>query len=117
MEGKVEEVVELMEERRLEVLGVCETRLKGQGIKVVHGDYQMIFKRRDDERKYGVALVVSPVMASRVERVEYVNERMMAVVFKMKDRRICLIQVFAPHQGRPLQIGRASCRERVSSPV
>ena len=46
-------------------------------------------------------MVLSPELAERVERVEYRSDRMMAVVLKLEERRICLIQVYAPHQGRP----------------
>ena len=102
LEGKEEEIVEMMGERRLSVLGVCETRLNGKGCKVLHRDYRMLFTGREGERKYGVALILSPEVADRVEKVVHKNDRMMAVVLKLGDRRVGLIQVYAPHQGRPL---------------
>ena len=44
LNGKEEEVVFLMKERRLDILSVCETRMLGEGWKVLHDDYQHIYK-------------------------------------------------------------------------
>ena len=101
LNGKEEEVVEMMKERNLDLLGVCETRMPGQGSKVIHEDYQLIFKGRDQERKYGVAFIMTQELANRIEKIDYVNERIILVTIKLHARKITLIEVYAPHQGRP----------------
>ena len=56
---KEEEVVMMMKERRLDLLGVCETRMTGSGSKLIHDNYQLIYKGREQERKYGVAFIMT----------------------------------------------------------
>ena len=48
--GKKKEVVEIMKARNLSVLGFCETRIKRNRDKVLHGNYKLIFSGRDDGR-------------------------------------------------------------------
>ena len=43
LNGKLEEVVELMLERNIDIMGICETRLNGEGMKKIHDDFQLIF--------------------------------------------------------------------------
>ena len=40
-------MIEIMKERRLDILGLCETRLKGEGQRVLHHDYKLIYKGMD----------------------------------------------------------------------
>src|SRR5678816_3084510 len=40
MEGKEEDVVGMIKERTLDVLGVCETWMEGEGRRRIHDDYQ-----------------------------------------------------------------------------
>lgn len=54
MRDKEEETIK---ERELEVLGMCETRYEGEGIKRIHEDYVLIYiwvdqKREDSELPY-----------------------------------------------------------------
>ena len=39
--GKKERNDEVMEERKLDVMGLCETRLWGRGGAVIHGSYRL----------------------------------------------------------------------------
>jgi len=55
MNGKEEDVVEALKARDFSVLGLCETRVKGNGERVLHGDYKLIFSKRADGR-HGVAV-------------------------------------------------------------
>jgi len=41
MNGKEEDVVEALKARDFSVLGLCETRVKGNGERVLHGDYKL----------------------------------------------------------------------------
>ena len=93
----------VMVERRLDVLGICETRLCGQGRRTLHKDYHLVYKGREEEKKYGVAIILAPELAERVEQVNYMSDRIVAVVLKLDRGSVGLIQVYAPHQGRPLE--------------
>lgn len=103
MEGKEEELVEMMIERNLDILGICETRLPGEGSKKLHLDYQLIYKGKENQRMYGVALMLTPEMAERTVKIEYTSDRMLGLVLKLGHVKISLMQTYAPHQGRPVQ--------------
>jgi len=45
MNGKEEDVVEVLKARDFSILGRCETRIKGNGERVLHGDYKLVFSR------------------------------------------------------------------------
>ena len=68
--GKEEEIVEIMKERSLDLIGFCETRLKREGRRVLHEDNNLIYKGSEDGR-HGVAYVLSPELARRVDNILY----------------------------------------------
>lgn len=74
MKDKEEEVVTLMEERRLSILGVCETRQSGTGRKTIHHNYEMLWSGRA-HKMHGVGVNVSPDIANCIADVDYMNER------------------------------------------
>ena len=97
---KEEEMIEIMKERKLDILGLCETRLKEEGRRVLQDDYQMIWKGGQDAR-HGVAFLISPEIGDRVISINYKNERIIEIEIDMKVTKLSLIQVYAPQQGRP----------------
>ena len=66
MNGKEEDVVEVLKARYFSILGRCETRIKGNREILLHGDYKIIFSRRDDSRHVG-GVVIAPDIAPYVE--------------------------------------------------
>ena len=103
MRDKQEEIIELMKEKKIDILGLCESRMKEEGRKTTHDDYQIIWKGRSQDHKHGVAFLLTPEMAHRVTRVNYKNERIIGLDIDLKHKKISLIQVYAPQQGRPIQ--------------
>jgi hypothetical protein len=89
-----------MLERRLDILGICETRLMGSGSRTIHNNYQLMYSGGEVHR-HGVGVMLTEEMAQRVESVDYGDERMMMFSIKMEHIGISVIQVYAPQQGRP----------------
>lgn len=54
-----------------------------------------------NERKYGVVFFIAPIFAERVVNIRYVNERILFVILKLTAGKVSLVQLYAPHQGRP----------------
>src|SRR5678816_2632700 len=100
LRGKEEEMVMLMIERGLDVLGVCETRLAGSGVRVLHHNYQLIYSG-GRENRHGVGVIMSEEMSQRVSNIEQKNSRIMSVSIKTNGVNLSFIQVYAPQQGRP----------------
>ena len=54
-----EEVVEVMRERKIDILGLCETRFKGKTDKKIHNDYRLLCSGPDNGR-HEVGFLVNP---------------------------------------------------------
>ena len=65
MKGKEEEIVELMDERKLKILGLCETRLEDSNDRLIHNNNRLVYSG-DDEGSSGVGLVLSAEIAPMV---------------------------------------------------
>ena len=52
-----EEVVTLMEERKLDILGLCETRREGKGRKTIHDNYQLVWSGLPQHKVHRVAMI------------------------------------------------------------
>ena len=93
----------MMEERNLDLLGICEMRYKGGGVKKLHDDYVMIYKGREKERRHRVVIIMRPELYRNVMDTLLVNERKIAMTLKIEGETMSIIQVYAPHQGRPME--------------
>ena len=91
-----------MKERNLDMLGLCETRFNGEGIKVLHDDFQLIYKGGENA-KHGVGIIMTKELAERVGYIIYKNERILSFSLGLTNHKLSFIQVYAPQQGRPLE--------------
>ena len=97
---KVEEIVDLMEKRKIDIMGVSETRMKDCGNKTVYKDYKLIYSGRNNGR-HGVALIVNNTLADRITFTKQVNERVIGISLKIGENDLDVVQIYAPQQGRP----------------
>ena len=91
-----------MEDRKIDILGVCETRTKQEGQKKLHNDYVYIYKG-NEEGKHGVGFVLRPAIAGKVNEIIYKNERIISISIDLKTEGISLIMISAPQQGRTVE--------------
>ena len=68
----MEEVVELMKERRWDLVGLSETRMKDEDMGTIHEDYLLVHKRAEN-RLHGVGFIISAQLANKVKNVRMVN--------------------------------------------
>jgi exonuclease III len=96
LEKRLEEVIDLMGRRRVDVLGMSETKRMGTGVEELRGGYKLYWSGNGSEEKNGVGFVVREGMR---EEVEFVNERIIKLRISMKGNQVEIIQVYAPHTG------------------
>ena len=103
---KEEELLNLMKERNLDVLGLSETRLKNKESGRDLGDnYILAFSGVEQGiAKYGVAMLVGPRLSKRIKMVKLVNERIMRITLQFKRGKMHILQVYAPQQGLSNQV-------------
>lgn len=101
LKDKAEEIIHTMTDRNLQILGLAETRYKGSGQKRLHDDYELYYSGEQNSTRHGVAMIVGPELTRHVEKVHYVNNRIIALTLNLDGYRISFIQSYAPQQGRP----------------
>ena len=94
-----EEVAELIEEKRLDVLGICETRFKGNGDRIIHEKFRLIYIG-GEEGRHGVGIVLLPILKHSVVGIQRESFRIMSVSLCLVQLKIGLFQVYASQQGR-----------------
>jgi hypothetical protein len=71
-----------MKERNLDILGLCETRMNGNGRELFHEDYMSLFDGAYS-KKHGVAFTVTPLVEDETSDVMYVNKGMMVCLSEL----------------------------------
>lgn len=99
MRGKEEEMVEVMNERKIVIMGLCETRYKGSADMKVHNDYRLLCSGSDDGR-HGVGFLVAPEVARCIDTVDQVDHRIISISLRLGEEGISIVQIYAPQQGR-----------------
>ena len=67
-------MVEVMRERKIDILGLCETRFKGKTDKKIQNDYRLLCSSSDNGR-HGVGFIVKPDIAQFIDTVEQIDKR------------------------------------------
>ena len=97
---KEEEIIMMMQKRSIDILGLCETRLQGEGTKLLHDNYQLFYKG-GMEARHGVGVIVSEELSRKIGHLNYKSDRIISFSLKIGTHKISFIQVYAPQQGRP----------------
>ena len=90
-------IVDMFKERKLDVLALCETKVKGKGEREWEG--QRVIVSGVDERcraREGVAVVIAGRLWGRVSEYKCINSRMMWVRLKMAGEKVVIVSVYAP---------------------
>ena len=88
-----------MEERRLNIFGISETREKISGRRVIHNDYTCL-SSGNVGGKHGVAFIIAPEISHLVETVVPINNRTAGIILKIGTSRILFMTVYTPPQGK-----------------
>ena len=89
----------MIQERKINTMGISETRRKTSGRTVLHDNY-ICMTSGDPTGKYGVALIVTPEVANRIEDVKPINNRMAHMTVNVGREKAIFMILYAPQQGR-----------------
>ena len=101
LKDKAEEIVHTMTERNLKLIGLAETRFSGNGHRNLHEDFELFYSGDQASTRHGVAIILHPDICKYVEKVIYVNNRIIALTLNLQSYKVSFIQAYAPQQGRP----------------
>lgn len=96
--GKCEEIVEMMERRKIHILGLSETKWKGLNSKKLRRGYKLYWHGNNREARNGVGFVLHKDIEA-ITDVSYVSERIIKARVNMGNNSFSIIQVYAPQQG------------------
>ena len=92
--GKLENVLEEMKINSISVLGLSETRWRGNGDFRENG-YRIIYSG-GSRKERGVAVVLNKDQADKVTKIQQVNDRILLVKLQAEPIDIVIIQVYMP---------------------
>lgn len=72
--------MQLMKDRRLDTVGLCETKLSEEGTKIIHDNQNMVYKGGKDTG-HGVGFMVTKEMSERVRHINFGEERILYLVY------------------------------------
>lgn len=101
---KDQEIVSEIEERKIDVCALSETKRKGAGT-VMRGNYLLLYKGANkNERAYaGVGILIHKNLVDNITDIKYISERMLLVELNLGCEKLNLISVYAPDTGRAKQ--------------
>ncbi|MEL7523216.1 MAG: endonuclease/exonuclease/phosphatase family protein, partial [Cyanobacteria bacterium J06553_1] len=90
-------IVDIFKERKLDVMALCETKVKGQGVQEWEGERVIVSGVSERCRaREGVAVVISGRLWGRVREYKCLNSRIMWVKLKMNGEKIVIVSVYGP---------------------
>ena len=96
---KAEEIVDMMKNRNIDILGISETRDKSTGRTIIHDNY-VYFSSGSESGKHGVGIVVNEKVAMHISGHETINNRIIKVNVRTPNQKLSIVQVYAPQQGQ-----------------
>ena len=93
--GKLENLKEEMRENNLDLLGICEVRWAGSG-ELRSDEYRIFYSGNEKGGHNGVGIILGKRLKEKVMRVEFVDDRLMMIRLKGKEKDLVVIQTYAP---------------------
>ena len=96
LNGREQELVAEMKKYRLEVLGVSEAKVRGNGMRMI-GDTTCVYSGVQTGRaKAGVAILLSERFGRFLKEWRCVDERIVMIRLKIEGVWVSVVQVYAP---------------------
>ena len=99
MNGRGNELADLMERRKMGVLCVQETRWKGNKARELGGDCKLFYSGADERGRNGVGIVLSKEFKDSHMSVSRTNDRVMSVKLGICETVVNVICAYAPQVG------------------
>ncbi|XP_063697808.1 craniofacial development protein 2-like [Culicoides brevitarsis] len=97
--GKSSELANLMQRRRIDIMGLQETKWKGQKSKSLPHGFKLLYNGSNNKRN-GVAIIVSSFMATKIINVTRTNDRIMMIKLALPKLGIWnIISAYGPQTG------------------
>lgn len=97
--GRITELVNIMKKRRIDVIGLQETKWKGRKARLLSDGYKLLYMGSNTKQN-GVAIILAPHLAKNMISIDRKNDRMMMVKLALENIGIWnFIVAYAPQTG------------------
>lgn len=100
-QGKLQILCDEIERNNTDILGIAEHRWAGQGHFRTTTGHTIIYSGRDKSGQSGVGLILTKRAASSLLGYNPINDRLILIKLKTKNRDITILQVYAPTTAAP----------------
>ena len=95
-QGKLHEVERELSEKKIDILGICETHWTGKGHFTTNDGNKMLFSGNEDRRMRGVGLLLNRKTANCLIGYNPICDRILTARFSCKPINLTIIQTYAP---------------------
>uniref|UniRef100_A0A1W7R9N5 Endonuclease-reverse transcriptase HmRTE-e01 n=1 Tax=Hadrurus spadix TaxID=141984 RepID=A0A1W7R9N5_9SCOR len=96
--GRIEEIIDCMKEKKLDLLGISETKWKGKGNMTLRDGYRLYWSG-GKEAKNGVGFIMRGEIQDHLEQIKYVSDRIIKAKIWIGGGTKEFVQVYAPQSG------------------
>uniref|UniRef100_A0A671UIZ1 Endonuclease/exonuclease/phosphatase domain-containing protein n=1 Tax=Sparus aurata TaxID=8175 RepID=A0A671UIZ1_SPAAU len=99
--GKEPELVREVERYRLEIVGLTSTHSLGSGTQLLERGWTLFYSgvARGERRRAGVGLLIAPQLSRHVLEFSPVNERVVSLRLRVRDRTLTVVSAYGPNSG------------------
>ena len=99
--GKDLELIEEVDKYKIDILGITETKKKGQGVDTL-GKYKIIYSGVDKQQraKAGVGIVIKEDLYEDSDYT-FINERLLELNIELKNRNLKIVVAYGPNESDP----------------
>ena len=109
--GKAAQVANEMRRYDIQVLGICESRWNGCGIRTLNSGEKVLYSGHIEEfhgHSESVSIMMSPLAAKALIEWKPVSHRIMTARFSSKGRKVTFIQCYSPTNDADKETGRGA---------
>jgi hypothetical protein len=103
-EGKTALLVKELTKDKVDICGLSEVKWGGHGVSFIEQGHVLVHSGSLGGRTHGVGFCLSPVPQDAMVQHKCVSDRIVYAVFRVQPNiHFVVLQVYAPHSGRPAE--------------
>ena len=96
-EDRLRELINALEAIKWDILGLCETRMKGENFRVPNNGHALFTIGHENQSIHGVGILVHKHLVGNIKSTHKGNERIAQLILRINKRyNLCITQAYAP---------------------